>query len=107
MHASHLLKYCQFIEDSEGYPMELKFLRDTDGRKINSLVLKNSIPTFAVECKSGENAFSKRSAYFKDPYRHTRSLSGASWHARIWQRDNDWPCAAFPEILPAQKPGLT
>jgi hypothetical protein len=65
MVASHLLKYCQFIEDSEGYPMELKFLRDTDGREIDFLVLKNGIPTFAAECKSSENALSKRIEYFK------------------------------------------
>jgi len=65
MVASHLLKYCHFIEDSEGYRMELKFLRDTDGREIDFLVLKNGKPMFAVECKSGENALSKRIEYFK------------------------------------------
>ena len=65
MVASHLLKYCHFIEDSEGYRMELKFLRDTDGREIDFLVLKNGRPMFAVECKSGENALSKRIEYFK------------------------------------------
>ena len=51
--AGHLLKYCHFIEDTEGYAMELRFLRDTDGREIDFVVLRDGHPEFAVECKSG------------------------------------------------------
>jgi len=65
MVASHLLKYCHFLEDTEGYAMELRFLRDTDGREIDFLVLKDGRPQFAVECKTGEKALSKRIEYFK------------------------------------------
>lgn len=65
MVASHLLKYCHFIEDSEGHEMELRFLRDTDGREIDFLVLRDGHPEFAVECKTGEKELSKRIAYFK------------------------------------------
>lgn len=65
MVASHLLKYCHFVEDSEGYKMELKFLRDTDGREIDFLVLRDGKPEFAVECKTGEKQLSKRIEYFK------------------------------------------
>jgi predicted AAA+ superfamily ATPase len=39
--ASHLLKYCHYIQDSEGHTMELRYLRDTDGREIDFVVLKN------------------------------------------------------------------
>ena len=31
--ASQLLKYCHFVEDTEGHAMELRFLRDTDKRE--------------------------------------------------------------------------
>ena len=48
--ASHLLKYCYFIEDTEGYRMELRFIRDTDLREIDFVVLKDKKPIFAVEC---------------------------------------------------------
>lgn len=65
MVASHLLKYCHFVEDSEGYAMELRFLRDTDGREIDFLVLRDGKPEFAVECKTGEKQISKRIEYFK------------------------------------------
>lgn len=62
--ASHLLKYCHFIEDTEGYKMELRFIRDTDGREIDFVVLQDKKPLFAVECKTGEKQLSKAISYF-------------------------------------------
>jgi len=64
--ASHLLKYCHFLQDSEGYKMELRFLRDVDGREIDFVVIKNKKPLFAVECKTGERALSPHLFYFRD-----------------------------------------
>ncbi|MGA1192540.1 MAG: ATP-binding protein [Bdellovibrionota bacterium] len=64
--ASHLLKYCHFIEDTEGHMMELRYLRDTDGREIDFVVLKNKKPLFAVECKSGERELSPHIKYFQE-----------------------------------------
>ncbi len=64
--ASHLLKYCHFIEDTEGYRMELRFLRDTDRREIDFVVLKEKKPLFAVECKSGEKSLSPHIRYFAE-----------------------------------------
>lgn len=63
--ASHLLKYCHFIEDTQGHGMELRYLRDTDGREIDFVVLKDKKPIFAVECKSGEKELSKHIEYFR------------------------------------------
>ena len=64
--ASHLLKYCHFHEDSAGEKMELRFLRDTTGREIDFVVLKNNKPIFAVECKTGENKISPHLKYFSE-----------------------------------------
>lgn len=66
MVASHLFKYCNFIEDTEGEDMELKYLRDVEGREIDFVVLKNNKPLFGVECKSGEKNISKHIYYFKE-----------------------------------------
>jgi len=66
MVASHLLKYCNLREDSEGYKMELRYLRDTDKREIDFVVLENNKPLFAVECKSGEKALSPHIRYFAE-----------------------------------------
>ena len=64
--ASHLLKYCHFIEDTKGDKMELRFLRDTDKREIDFVVLKNNNPLFAVECKAGEKSLSPHIQYFSE-----------------------------------------
>ena len=64
--ASQLLKYCQFIEDTEGYRMELRFLRDTDKREIDFVVIKDGKSEFAVECKTGEKDISPSIHYFKE-----------------------------------------
>jgi len=64
--ASHLLKYCYFIEDTQGFSMELRFLRDTDRREIDFVVLKENIPMFAVECKTGEKSINPAVFYFKE-----------------------------------------
>ena len=64
--ASQLLKYCHFIEDTEGYRMELRFLRDTDKREIDFVVIKDGKPEFAVECKTGEKDISPSIHYFKE-----------------------------------------
>ena len=63
--AGHLLKYCHFIEDTEGYAMELRFLRDTDGREIDFVVLRDGRPEFAVECKSGARNVSPACRYVR------------------------------------------
>lgn len=64
--ASHLLKYCHFVEDTEGYTMELRFLRDTDKREVDFVVLRDRKPEFAVECKSGERSVSAAIRYFAE-----------------------------------------
>lgn len=62
--ASQLLKYCHFQEDTLGHEMELLFLRDSEKREIDFVVVKDGKPLFAVECKSGEKALSPHIAYF-------------------------------------------
>jgi predicted AAA+ superfamily ATPase len=64
--ACQLLKYCHFQEDSQGFRMELRFLRDTDKREIDFVVLKERKPLFAVECKTGERGVSPAIPYFRE-----------------------------------------
>lgn len=63
--ASQLLKYCHLREDTEGHRMELRFLRDTDKREVDFVVLRNGKPVFAVECKTGEAGISPAARYFR------------------------------------------
>ena len=66
MTASQLLKYCHFREDTEGYKMDLRYLRDRDGREVDFVVMQENKPLFAVECKMSETTLSKHIKYFKE-----------------------------------------
>jgi len=62
--ASNLLKYCHQIEDCEGDRMELRFVRDSQGRELDFVVVRDNKPEFAVECKTGEQQLSRNISYF-------------------------------------------
>lgn len=64
--ASQLLKYCHFLENTKGYPMELRYIRDTDKREIDFVVLKGGQPLFAVECKLSDAAIPPSLPYFSE-----------------------------------------
>lgn len=66
MVAGHLLKYCHYLEDTEGHKMELRYIRDVDLREIDFIVLKNKKPLFAVECKTGESHIGKNLYYYRE-----------------------------------------
>ncbi len=91
--ASHLLKYCHFIEDTEGHNMELRYLRDTDGREIDFVVLKNKKPIFAVECKTGDKKLSPHIKYFKD-------RTPIPEFYQVHMKDKDYGVATSGRVLP-------
>ena len=64
--AAQLLKYCHGQEDVEGHRMELRYLRDTDGREVDFVVIKDRKPIFAVECKHGDKSASTAARYFAE-----------------------------------------
>ncbi|MFH1728195.1 MAG: ATP-binding protein [Pseudomonadota bacterium] len=65
MVAAQLLKYCHFIEDTSGYNMELRYIRDIEKREIDFVVLKEGKPLFAVECKLKFSNVSNVFKYFR------------------------------------------
>ena len=66
MVACHLLKYCDAVEDMEGFRMELRYLRDTDGREVDFVVLREGRPEFAVECKHSDRPLVPSIRYFRE-----------------------------------------
>jgi uncharacterized protein len=62
--ASQLLKYCDFIEETQGYAMELRFIRDTDKREIDFVVMKDDQPILAVDCRLKDIAIGSSIPYF-------------------------------------------
>lgn len=64
--ASQLLKYCDYQQDIEGYRMELRYLRDTDKREVDFVVIRDRKPLFAVECKCDSLSVSQHCRYFRE-----------------------------------------
>ena len=100
--ASNLLKYCHLFEDQEGDRMELKFIRDSQKREIDFVVVRNGRPEFAVECKSGDRNLSRNIRYFSERttipifyqvHRERTDQEHASVRARIL------PFSTFSQIL--------
>lgn len=64
--ASHLLKTAHFFYDTQGYRVELKFIRDTEGREVDFLLTVNKKPWMAVEVTSHDQNVSKNLKYFAE-----------------------------------------
>jgi hypothetical protein len=46
--------------------MELRYLRDTDGREVDFVVLEDRKPIFAVECKLSDTRVPREIFYFRE-----------------------------------------
>lgn len=79
MVASHLLKFCNYLWDVEGYNSELFYLRDNEKREVDFLVTNSKKPWFAVEVKQGKEDIHKNLKYFNEkisiPYCFQLSLN--------------------------------
>ena len=64
--ALHLLKLCHFLEDHEGHPVALHYLRDRNGREVDFLVTVGRRPWFAVDTKLRESRIDPSLIYFRD-----------------------------------------
>jgi predicted AAA+ superfamily ATPase len=84
MMASQLLKFCHYHTDVEGHKMELRYIRDTDKREVDFVVIKDHRPLFAVECKLKDDPPSPHLFYFKErtpiPIFYQVSLTGNERH---------------------------
>ena len=65
MVASQLLKFCHFMEDWEGYEMDLRYIRNREGKEVDFLVHQEGKPLFAVECKYQKTTLSPSLKYFR------------------------------------------
>ena len=70
--ASHLLRFCNYIEDTLGEVIELKYFRDVEGREVDFILLRKRQPWIAIEVKSSEQPIDPSLKYFlervKVPY---------------------------------------
>ncbi len=52
--ACHLLKWCFYLQDTEGRDIELRYFRDVDKREVDFILVENGKPIKCVECKVAE-----------------------------------------------------
>lgn len=64
--ALHLLKFCHWLQDTEGLAVDLRYVRDRTGREIDFLVIVKGKPWFAVEAKVSDTAIDPSLVYFRD-----------------------------------------
>jgi len=64
--ALHLLKFCHYLEDRDGHPVALQYLRDREGREVDFLVTHKGRPWFAVEAKLSATEVDPALRYFRD-----------------------------------------
>lgn len=62
--ACHLLKFCHFLKDTQGYKSNLYYIRDVEKREVDFLVTINEKPWFAVESKLSDETVSPALLYF-------------------------------------------
>ncbi len=63
--ALHLLKLCHFLQDRDGFDVDLHYLRDRTGREVDFLVTAGRKPWLAVEAKTSETDVDPSLAYFR------------------------------------------
>ena len=63
--ACHLLKWCSFLQDTEGRDIELRYFRDVDKREVDFVIVEDGKPVHFIECKLSEKNPSRPLCYLK------------------------------------------
>lgn len=66
--AVHLLKYCYWLEDSEGQRVSLHFTKQKNAPEIDFVICQNNIPFAFIEAKKGDQDINPHFHYFKKKY---------------------------------------
>jgi predicted AAA+ superfamily ATPase len=64
--ASHLMKLVHFLQDHDGHPVELKYLRDRSGKETDFIVVIGQKPWLAVEVKLAATQIDSAFVHFRD-----------------------------------------
>lgn len=72
--ACHLLKWCHFLQDTEGRDMELRYFRDIDRREVDFVLMENGVPLQFIECKTSRKRKRRSLKYLKERFPDTESI---------------------------------
>lgn len=63
--ASHLLKWVQYQQDTQGKDLELRYFRDVEGREVDFVLAERRKPLSLIECKWGDVEIDRSLRYLK------------------------------------------
>jgi uncharacterized protein len=63
--ASHLLKWVQYQQDTQGRDLELRYFRDVEGREVDFVLAERRKPLSLIECKWGDAEIDRGLRYLK------------------------------------------
>ena len=72
--AGHLLKKIHFLQDSQGLPFELKYIRDKESREVDFVILKEGRPYALIEAKLSDDKISRPLQYYSEKLKPKHSL---------------------------------
>jgi predicted AAA+ superfamily ATPase len=71
--ASHLLKWVQHQQDTQGLDLDLRYFRDKDGREVDFVVVDREKPVLFVESKVSEAPVDRNLRYLKTRFPDTEA----------------------------------
>jgi uncharacterized protein len=63
--ACHLLKWCFFLQDTQGRDTELRYFRDVDKREVDFVLIEDENPIHFIECKLSGKSLSPSLRFLK------------------------------------------
>lgn len=72
--ACALLKEVHYLQDTQGMPIDMAFLRTKDGKEIDFVITKNNTPSHLIECKWSDSSLSKAFSIFSSIYPQAQCL---------------------------------
>jgi predicted AAA+ superfamily ATPase len=65
---SHLLKWANFLTDTQGHAIELRYFRDIDGREVDFVLTHDGRAIGFIECKWADAEVSPALRYLKQRF---------------------------------------
>ena len=76
--ATHLLKQIHYLEDSTGYQLELRYIRDKESREVDFIILKDNKIFALIEVKLADDKISNSLQYYSEKLKPKHCLQVVS-----------------------------
>ena len=63
--AVHLMKWCLYLQDTEGRDIEVRYFRDIDKREVDFVIIEKGKPIHFIECKTSDKSPAPSLRYLK------------------------------------------